>query len=452
MGHRGAAVSGSLRRAGACMAVVAALSTAVPAVAQQPPARQSSAQVDSLRREVARLQARMDSLQARLNAMSGSGAAAKPAADPLAALRAAAASAAGTDTAAPAKPQTPDEFVGRQRMQPQLNPEVTVTGDVFGFENPDQPRMDNLVPREFEVALQSTLDPYSRAKVIFSYHNPGGEIVPFPGPAEEGAGFGLEEGYAQWVSLPGGLGVTVGQFRQRFGTLNRWHAHALPGQMLPLPYMAFFGEEGLAQPGVSVHWLAPVHALGGTYELWGEATAATNETLFGDSRRPSLLGHFNAFWDLSRSTYMEVGFTGLGGRNAATTSAFGTRVGGMDFQLTWRPPQQSHYREATLRGGAVVGRIDAEALVVPKSAFGGFLIGEYRLGPRYLVGARYEYTQNPLDTTQHSWLVAPTLTWWQSEFVRLRAEFDYLHRPTDTLKLFLIQATFAMGPHKHDTY
>jgi hypothetical protein len=432
-------------RAWPLLAVAGLVAMASPVAAQQ-----SSAQVDSLRREVARLHARLDSLQAQLESTAGASKAAP--ADPLAALRAAAANAAGTDTAAPARPTTPEQFVGRQRMQPQLNPEVTVTGDLFAFENPDQPQYNNIVPREFEVAMQSTLDPYSRAKLIFGYHNPGGEIMPFPGPPEEGGGFGLGEGYVQWVSLPGGLGITVGQFRQRFGTLNRWHTHALPGQMLPLPYLAFFGEEGLAQPGVSLHWLAPVHGLGGTYELWGQVTASTNETLFGDSRRPSLLGHFNAFWDLSRSTYMEVGLTAVGGRNAGTTSAFGSRVGGVDFQLTWRPPQQSHYREATLRGGAVVGRIAVAPPFLSQNAYGGFLMGEYRLGPRYLVGARYEYTQNPLDTAQSSWLAAPTLTWWQSEFVRLRAEFDYLHRPTDTLKLFLIQATVAMGPHKHDTY
>ncbi len=438
-------ISASSRLAWLLFALAGVTWGAAPASAQQPPA-----QVDSLRREVARLQARLDSLQARVQALSGG---AKPAAgDPLAALRAAAASAAGTDTAAPARPAPPPQFVGRQRMQPQLNPELTVTGDLFAFENPDQPQSNNIVPREFEVAIQSTLDPYSRAKLIFGYHNPGGEIMPFPGPPETGGGFDLGEGYVQWVNLPGGLGFTVGQFRQRFGALNRWHTHALPAQMLPLPYLAFFGEEGLAQPGVSLHWLAPVHGLGGTYEVWGQVTASTNETLFGDSRRPSLLGHFNAFWDLSRSTYMEVGLTALGGRSAAATTSFGSRVGGLDFQLTWRPPQQAHYREATLRGGAVVGRIAVAPPLVPQNAYGGFLIGEYRLGPRYIVGGRYEYTQNPLDTTQSSWLAAPTLTWWQSEFVRLRAEFDFLHRPTDTLKLFLIQATVAMGPHKHDTY
>ncbi|MEJ2187564.1 MAG: hypothetical protein P8Z36_16870 [Gemmatimonadota bacterium] len=246
----------SPHRAWALLAVAGLVAMASPVAAQQ-----SSAQVDSLRREVARLHARLDSLQAQLESTAGASKAAP--ADPLAALRAAAANAAGTDTAAPARPTTPEQFVGRQRMQPQLNPEVTVTGDLFAFENPDQPQYNNIVPREFEVAMQSTLDPYSRAKLIFGYHNPGGEIMPFPGPPEEGGGFGLGEGYVQWVSLPGGLGITVGQFRQRFGTLNRWHTHALPGQMLPLPYLAFFGEEGLAQPGVSLHWLAPVHGLGG---------------------------------------------------------------------------------------------------------------------------------------------------------------------------------------------
>jgi hypothetical protein len=52
------------------------------------------------------------------------------------------------------------------------------------------------------------------------------------------------------------------------------------------------------------------------------------------------------------------------------------------------------------------------------------------------------------------WLVSPTLTWWQSEFVRIRAEYDFLSgiEGGDGSGMFILQATFAMGPHKHATY
>ncbi|NIP79361.1 MAG: hypothetical protein GWM90_09155, partial [Gemmatimonadetes bacterium] len=322
----------------------------------------------------------------------------------------------------------------------------------------------NFVPREFEISFQSALDPYSLAKVFAGYHVPGGEILPFgehaeepadPGaPEEEGHGpggeFAVEEAYLQWRGLPGGFNVHLGRFRQNFGQLNRWHPHALPGQSYPLPYLAFFGEEGLAQSGVGAHWLVPVTGFG-TWELWTELTASGNESLFGEASSLSALGRVNAFWDLSRSTYFELGASAITGPGMAGADDFATRVIGADFTLSWRPPERGRYREATLRGGVVRGELAPEGLD-PGAAFGAFANAEYRLDRRWILGGRFEYTENPLDPSESSWLVAPTLTWWQSEWVRLRLEYDYLDRPDGPLRLLVLQTTFAMGPHKHETY
>lgn len=372
-------------------------------------------------------------------------------------LRAAARAAAGEADADTSASEGGRQFVGRQRSQQSLNPEITVTGDVFGFMDMDEPDHGNFVPREFEISFQSALDPYTLAKVFAGYHLPGGELAPFGDPhagedGEEGhAGeFAVEEGYLQWRGLPGGLNVTAGRFRQNWGTLNRWHPHALPGQSYPLPYLAFFGEEGLAQNGVGVHWLAPVTGIG-TWEVWTEVTTSGNEILFGESSRPSVLGRVNAFFDLSASTYFEIGGNYMTGPSHDGTDAFGTWVSGADFTLSWRPPERAKYREATLRGGVVYGAVTTE-LGSPGRAFGGFANAEYRLGRRLLVGGRWAYTDNPLAPSERSWLVAPTLTWWQSEWVRIRLEYDYLDRPGGPLRLLVLQATFAMGPHKHENY
>ena len=61
--------------------------------------------------------------------------------------------------------------------------------------------------------------------------------------------------------------MKFGRFFQRFGTLNRWHIHALPFESRSLPHIAFFGQEPLGQSGVSVTWLAPFGGGSrGTYE------------------------------------------------------------------------------------------------------------------------------------------------------------------------------------------
>lgn len=445
------------RTAAAPLALAGALAL-LPAAAR---AQTPDSPPDSLRAEVERLRAQLDSLLRVVRRVEDAQNASPR--DPLEAIRAAAAAAAGEAKDAPpdTAAATAGAFVGRQRSLQALNPEITVTGDLFAIVNADEPGQDNFVAREFELALQSSLDPYSRAKIFLGRHEPGGELAPFAhedGHDEHAGGeIDLEEGYVEWVNLPGGFGISLGKFRQRFGQLNRWHTHALPGQQLPLPYQAFFGEEGLGQAGVSIHWLAPLHGFG-TYELWAEVARSGNEMLFGEEHAPSTLAHLNAFYDLGRATYFELGVTALGGPDGGDGGAFGSRIGGVDFALSWRPPERSRYREATLRGGAVYGRVaprlDPETLesVGGENAFGAFAIGEYRLNQRWTLGARYEYTENPLDPEETAWLAAPTLTWWQSEYVRIRAEYDYLRRPGGPLRQLVIQTTVAMGPHKHETY
>lgn len=408
---------------------------------------------DSLRAQILRMQRQLDSLQAVIARMP-----AAPA-DPIASIRAAAAAAAGIDTARTAPPE-PETFESRQRNLSALNPEISVTGDVFAFSHSQSSTENVFVPREFEIALQSNLDPFSRAKVFVAFHSHGGEVLPFAEEEEEGEeGHGfeveIEEGYVEWLNLPAGLGISVGRFRQRFGKYNRWHPHALPAQQLPLPYLAFLGEEGLVQTGVSLHWLVPVHGFG-TYEVWGELTRSSAEPLYGHSNGLSGLGRINAFWDLSPSTYFEIGLSGAAGDYEAEDADPGepvptaNRLWGADFTLDWRPPARALDRQATLHGGIAVNRRimpdDADL-----TAMGGFAVAELKFARQWWAGFRYEYTEHPDDPDAHAWLVAPTLTWWQSEYVRLRAEYDVL-RGADRFGQLVLQATFAMGPHKHETY
>ena len=189
----------------------------------------------------------------------------------------------------------------------------------------------------------------------------------------------------------------------------------------------------------------------GTWEVWTELTNSDNEALFGEASRPSALAHVNAFFELGRATYFEVGVTGMAGPDAVGDEDFATRVGGVDFTLSWRPPEMGRYRELTVRGGVVRGDLAVPG-ADPSDAWGGFANAELRLSQRWILGGRVGYTENPLDPSESSWLAAPTLTLWQSEWVRLRAELDFLDRPEGMLRLLTLQTTFAMGPHKHETY
>ena len=203
------------------------------------------------------------------------------------------------------------------------------------------------------------LDPFSRAKIFFSHRGAGAEIAPFKGAGDAGAseegegGFEVEEGYVEWVGLPGGLSLKLGKFFQQFGQLNRWHEHALPFQSRSLPHLAFVGDESLAQSGASVHWLVPFGGRSGTYEATVEVTRSGNESLFGEAGDVSVLGHLNAFWDLSSSTDLDLGLSWIGGTYLDYDYAGDRDLYGAEMAFTWRPPGQSRYRGFTLRGGVM---------------------------------------------------------------------------------------------------
>jgi hypothetical protein len=443
-------------RVGVAGVLLAAISVtcAAEAGAQEP--------TDSLRAEVERLSALLDSLAGEVAALREGGAAEEPT-SALERLRAAAAAAAaaGGEPAADAAPEQ-EAFVSRGRGLQALNPEISVNADIFAHLDPDDASADNFIPREFELSLISSLDPYSRAKIFIAHHAHGPEVAPFASPADEeegeeghGSEVAIEEGYVEWVGLPGGVGLKVGKFQQRFGTLNRWHSHALAFQSRSLPHLAFIGEEALAQTGASISWLAPFGGgAAGTYEATFEITRSENETLFGESHDPSALAHLNGFWQLGSSVDLDLGLSWLHGEFGSPLASFDRNAYNAEFSFNWVPPARARRAGLNVRGGVML--IDGLGLgpVSDDSAMGFWSMAEWRLSQRWLVGARVDRTENPLAPDQTQWLMSPTLTWWQSEFVRIRGEYDLLGGVDggDDSGMFLLQITFAMGPHRHATY
>ncbi len=78
--------------------------------------------------------------------------------------------------------------------------------------------------------------------------------------------------------------------------------------------------------------------------------------------------------------------------------------------------------------------------------------GSISLGQRLIAGARYDYVEDPLSgliTRQ----VIPSLTLWESEWVELRAQYTWARvTGQPSTNDFALQAVWAIGPHKHETY
>ncbi|MGH7751967.1 MAG: hypothetical protein ACREN5_04050, partial [Gemmatimonadales bacterium] len=187
----------------------------------------------------------------------------------------------------------------------------------------------------------------------------------------------------------------------------------------------------------------------GTHEVWAQVTRGDNEVLYTGGTRPAFLAHLNNFWQVSRSTYVQLGGTiALGSNPDDTLGSLRTRVGGIDARITWRPPAQAKYREWTLRGEVLALRQEYAGVGDTKRA--GYVGTTYKLGSRWIAGVRYDYVEDPAGGIVRQ--VVPSLSMWQSEWVRLHAEWQHRRDAAGNTNLLALQAVWSIGPHKHEIY
>jgi hypothetical protein len=376
----------------------------------------------------------------------------------------------------------PKRFTSLTRSLQAANPEISFSGDIIAQyirNNSGQEYMGHERSgfgfRALGIHLQSNLDPFSLTKIAV-------EILP-----EEGAV--LEEAYVTWTAVTPGLSITAGMFRQQLGVVNRWHEDMLDQSSYPLMLSTPFGEGGLAQSGLSMHLRLPplwAHSL----ELVTEITNGSNENVFSGQyfSVPSVLLRLVNYWDLSRNTYLQLGLTGMGGFNGRRGIVLddgpgpedppfleslrrrNTLVGGVDLTLNWEPLNQAKYHHFTWRTEALFIRKDIDTWIPtdtetgvgglyqgqdPILWWGGYSSLEYKLAQQWIVGVRGDLVQafETNNDDKYEWQAVPYLTWWQSEFVRMRLEYDF-HQPSigGPDHRVLLQITFAAGPHKHELY
>jgi hypothetical protein len=355
--------------------------------------------------------------------------------DELAAIRAAADSAARAAGAVRDTVSTPAPGATGPRTLNDLNPEVSVTGDVRAEARKGQnPPENTFFLREIEFAFQATLDPVSKAKVFVT--------------AEEDE-IGIEEAYVFWAGLPLNSRGDFGKFRNEVGDLNRTHLHALPEGEYPLVYRRFFGPEGLESVGLSLYNPLSMTLAGGTHELWLQATTVDSDPIGGDSRQIMLLGRLKNFWQISRATFLQLGVTALGANSSADTLQ--SRIVGADLRFTVRPPRTGARRQLTIRTEGYLFHSTERGVTLNR--FGLYGDVSFRFDRRWVFTTRFDWAEAPRGAIDTEWAVVPTITWWQSEFVYFRLEGR--HERGDLLgtrNQIGLQLVFAFGPHRHEAY
>ncbi len=347
-----------------------------------------------------------------------------------------------------------------------LNPEISVVGDMLGNYQSGSDEIVNwdTVFRTLGIHFQGYLDPYSQFKVAL-------ELSPIE--AE------LGEVYFTRYGIPGNFNITLGKFRQQFGVVNRWHKHGLDWFDFPLAVLSIFGPGGLNQIGAHIEWGASTGPI--THGLLTEITDGTNPSMFGQNakNRPSILARYHAYQDLTSSTYLDIGLTGLFGWNDAwgeEEDAFSETkpvyVYGADLVLMWEPTDRMRYKNIQWRSEAYLA--DKEIYAPDGSGFdrvkpwGLYTLLQSRLSRIFEVGVRYDYyapdAKSYADeslallavTTDGAYrnLFGGWVTWWQSPFVKFRGGYSYSDGKGTGSEVHLVtfQMVFAAGPHKHERY
>ena len=341
--------------------------------------------------------------------------------------------------------------------------EIGVVGDVVGRLSKDGPRgsgrpADGFTFREAELVFGAHIDPYSRGDLVLAF--PDGETPE------------LEEGYVTWLALPGGIDkLQVGKVRSHFGKLNRIHTDGLPQVDYPRVITHFFGAEGLSDTGASV-----THIIDNPWDVFSQVSYTLgngeNTTAFDgkNQKEPMHLLHWTNFFELSRSSGLELGLSGASGaqdrreRNAA-------RYGGLDLTYVWKRDKTESFRFQNelfwLKRQRFTTDLDVTDINIghtDERKFGMYSFVEYQWAQRWAGGARYDYAQIPGSTVDKDkeWAVSPYLTFYQSEFHRLRLELSHRERTGNhsidgyfrnrDSNSIALQGTFILGTHRPHPY
>lgn len=316
-----------------------------------------------------------------------------------------------------------------------LNPDMSVIGTFLGhagnvneFEERAPAELD-----EVEIALEAFIDPYAKGRFFIA-------VTP-----EE---VDVEEGYAQFVTLPWGLTAKAGKTKATFGKVNTWHTHSRPWVDQPLMFTRFLGEEGIADVGVSVSKDIP-NPFSAFIEATGEVYSGDVEGAFGRKDQNDLLynGHLKFFRDLTENSNVELGTSWARGTLPFEdgVDAGHNRLAGVDVTYRWKPLSQSIYKSLIVRfEGLANERGDFD-----RTLYGYYVSGDYQLARRWFTGVRIDSADRIAGEDRLTdRALSASLTFWPSEFSQLRAQLrrtKFGQGPS--FNELLLQLQFSIGAH-----
>jgi hypothetical protein len=348
----------------------------------------------------------------------------------------------------------------QQPANPRLLPDVSAVGDLVADLSPDASTQEDGTRfgiREIEIALQAAVDPYFRGDVFLGF--------------SDAEGVHIEQAFMTTTALPG-FELRLGRFLMPVGKQNTTHRHDLHTIEYPWVIQRFLGEEGLKGTGLSVSRIfAP---LGFYQELLltavdrvGEAPEdlVAEEPVNAELDGLGFSARLRNYWDLSQAANLELSASALTGRveqpfdfGSPDVNAIAARQSlfGGDITFRWRPLQQGLYRSFIAQGEIYHQRNERSgdpAFAGPNRDFtGAYGFARWQLTRRWYIAGRYDWLQDPELGGETLTAASGYLQWFPSEFSKLTAAFERLMPAAavglDATNRILLQASFAIGPHK----
>ncbi|PWU09086.1 MAG: hypothetical protein C5B50_28475 [Verrucomicrobia bacterium] len=327
--------------------------------------------------------------------------------------------------------------------------------------------------RNAEIALDGAVDPYFKGF---------GNIV-LKLDKDNETSIELEEAYLVSSSLPANLQLKAGQFFANFGRQNSQHPHQWAFVDEPLILTRTFGPDGLRNVGAQVSWLAPTPfftevSLGvmngegstafsfrnlgdnvmGTNRFHGRATLDRTLSGAGDLL---YVPRISSSFDLTDQQTIVLGISGAFGPNDTESDAR-TEIGGVDLYWKWKAANsQAGFPFVSWQTEALIQRFEAGAdptVGLPSETlrdWGFYSQVLWGFTQRWVAGLRGEYVNgnegldDPNDVFRgERTRVSPNLTFYPSEFSKLRLQYNYDHGERfGTDHSIWLQMEFLLGAH-----
>ncbi|HEV8612564.1 MAG TPA: hypothetical protein VGQ73_03575 [Gemmatimonadales bacterium] len=350
-------------------------------------------------------------------------------------------------------------------IKPRLLPNFSAVGDLVGDLSPKGSTQEDgtrFGVREVELAVQAAVDPHFRGDFFLRISD-----------LEK---ISIEQAFLTATALPLRIEARLGRFLMPVGKQNTTHRHDLHTIEHSYVVQRFLSADGLKGTGI---YLARAFSPFGFYQeviltavdRFGKdpADLAADEP---PNKKLTGLGYsarLRNYWDFSQASNLELSGSAITGRREQPL-AFGISgvnaalarqtVVGVDLTYRWRPLPQGLYRSFILQG-ELMKQLNKGKVLVPsgftpeeyrgptRNFTGAYLFARYQITRRNYVGARYDWLQDPAANGARLLSGMAELEFFPREFSKLVAAFERRSlKSAGSTNRILLQASFAVGPHK----